>query len=112
MMDYELTLLNYGQILGNSNESQLEVISKYGAKAAITDLCILTGVYLCEDTIDEDRSLTGRTSWFWTRSDDDKNDVRVIDKDGNGNIGCRVCTQWCCSPSFAIFCNLFPNLHE
>ena len=98
-MDYELTLLSEGQILGNSNESQLEVISKYGTKAAITDLCILTGSYLYKDTIDEDRSLTGRTSWFWTRSDDDKNDVRVIDKDGNGNIGCRYARNGAVRPA-------------
>ena len=86
MMDYELTLLSEGQIWGNSYESQLEVISKYGTKAAITDLCILTGGYLYEYTdynIDEDRSLTGRTSCFWTRSDDGDNDVREVDADGD-----------------------------
>lgn len=81
MNSQDLTLLSGGQIWGNSNESQLEVIRKYGTKAAITDLCVLTGSYLCEDTdynIDEDRSLTGRTSWFWTRSDDGDNDVRAV----------------------------------
>ena len=86
MMDYELTLLSEGQIWGNNSESQLEVISKYGTKAAITDLCILTGGYLYEYTdynIDEDRSLTGRTSCFWTRSDDGDNDVREVDADGD-----------------------------
>ena len=80
--NFELTLLSDGQIWGNSNEPQLEVISKYGTKAAITDLCILTGGYLCENTkynINEDRSLTGRIGWFWTRS----NDVSVVDKEGN-----------------------------
>ena len=82
-MDYDLTLLSEGQILGNSNESQLEVIRKYGTKAAITDLCILTGSFLCENTIDEDSSLKGRTSWFWTRTDDGNNDVRVVNKYGS-----------------------------
>ena len=82
--DFELTLLSEGQIWGNNNEPQLEVISKYGTKAAITDLCVLTGSSLYKDTIDEDKSLTGRTSWFWTRSDDDDNDVRVVNKYGNG----------------------------
>lgn len=88
MNSQDLTLLSEGQIWGNSNESQLEVIRKYGTKAAITDLCILTGSYLCEDTdynIDEDRSLTGRTSWFWTRSDDGDNDVRAVI--GSGSRG-------------------------
>lgn len=84
--DFELTLLSDGQIWGNSNEPQLEVISKYGTNAAITDLCILTGGYLCENTkynINEDRSLTGRIGWFWTRSNDGDNDVRAVDKEGN-----------------------------
>ena len=80
---FELTLLSEGQIWGNDKERQLDVIRKYGIKAAITDLCILTGGYLCEDTIDEDRSLTGRTSCFWTRSDDGDNDVREVDVDGD-----------------------------
>ena len=86
MINQELTLLSEGQIWENSSEPQLEVIREYGTKAAITDLCVLTGSYLCEDTdcnIDEDRSLTGRTGWFWTRSDDGNNRVRTIDWDGD-----------------------------
>ncbi len=85
MNSQDLTLLSEGQIRGNSSESQLEVIRKYGRKTAITDLCVLTGSYLCEDTvynIDEDKSLTGRTSCFWTRSDDGDNDVRAVNKNG------------------------------
>ncbi|UKI26800.1 MAG: hypothetical protein L6V91_08715 [Bacilli bacterium] len=84
--DVELTLLSEGQIWGNSSEPQLEVIKKYGTKAAITDLCVLTGSYLIEDTdfnIDEDSSLKGRTGWFWTRSDDDDNDVCGVNLNGN-----------------------------
>ena len=86
MNNQDLTLLSEGQIWGNYKESQLEVIRKYGTKAAITDLCVLTGSYLCENTdynIDEDSSLKGRTSWFWTRSDDNANDVRAVAEDGN-----------------------------
>ena len=86
MNNQDLTLLSEGQIWGNDKESQLEVIRRYGTKAAITDLCVLTGSYLCEDTdynIDEDSSLKGRTSWFWTRSDDNANDVRAVAEDGN-----------------------------
>lgn len=85
MADQDLTLLSEGQIWGNYRESQLEVMRKYGTKAAITDLCILIGCYLCEDTdfnIDEDSSLKGRTSWFWTRSCDNDNDVRAVDESG------------------------------
>ena len=86
MNNQDLTLLSEGQIWGNDKESQLEVIRRYGTKAAITDLCVLTGSYLCENTdynIDEDSSLKGRTSWFWTRSDDNANDVRAVAEDGN-----------------------------
>ena len=85
MNNQDLTLLSEGQIWGNDKELQLEVMRKYGTKAAITDLCVLTGSYLCEDTdynIDEDSSLKGRTSWFWTRSDDNDNDVRAVNKSG------------------------------
>lgn len=80
-----LTLLSEGQIWGKFREPQLEVIRKYGTKAAITDLCVLTGSYLCKDTdynIDEDRTLTGRTGRFWTRSDDGDNDVRAVNEPG------------------------------
>ena len=45
MNSQDLTLLSEGQIWGNSNESQLEVIRKYGTKSAITDLVVLTGGY-------------------------------------------------------------------
>ena len=89
MNSQDLTLLSEGQIWGNSSEPQLEVIRKYGTKAAITDLCVLTGSYLFEDTdynIDEDRSLTGRTSWFWTRSSDDDNDVRAVYEHGDRSL--------------------------
>ena len=43
---FELTLLSEGQIWGNDKERQLDVIRKYGIKAAITDLCILTVVII------------------------------------------------------------------
>lgn len=83
MNNQDLTLLSEGQIWGNDKESQLEVMRKYGTKAAITDLCVLTGSYLCEDTdynIDEDSSLKGRISWFWTRSCENDKDVLVVYK--------------------------------
>ena len=61
MNSQNLTLLSEGQIWGNRKEPRLDVIRKYGTKAAITDLCVLTGGYLCEDTdynIDEDKLMT------------------------------------------------------
>ena len=115
MNSKDLTLLSEGQIWGNSSEPQLEVIRKYGTKAAITDLCVLTGSYLCEDTdynIDEDKSLTGRTSWFWTRSDDGNNDVRTAEEDGIRHIKCRYKRHGAVRPalqSSVIFSQISPN---
>ena len=115
MNSQDLTLLSEGQIWGNSSESQLEVIRKYGTKAAITDLCVLTGSYLCEDTdynIDEDKSLTGRTSWFWTRSDDGDNDVRAVSKYGDRNNSYRYLRTGAVRPalqSSVIFSQISPN---
>lgn len=111
----DLTLLSEGQIWGNGNEAQLEVIRKYGTKAAITDLCVLTGSYLCEDTdynIDEDSSLKSRTSWFWTRSDDNDNDVRAVYETGNRTFKCRYVRYGAVRPalqSSVIFSQISPN---
>ena len=115
MKEHDLTLLSEGQIWGNSSEPRLEVIRKYGIKSAITDLCVLTGSYLCEDTdynIDEDRSLTGRISWFWTRSDDDDNDVRMVDENGIRSYIYRCKRSGTVRPalqSSVIFSQIFPN---
>ena len=115
MNSQDLTLLSEGQIWGNDSESQLEVIRKYGTKAAVTDLCILTGSSVCEDTdynIDEDKSLTGRTSWFWTRSDDGNNDVRAAEEDGIRHIKCRYKRHGAVRPalqSSVIFSQISPN---
>lgn len=80
-MYQELTLMTEGQIWGNDKEKQLYVMKKYGTVAAITDLCILTGSYVEDDldyNIEEDITLKGRTSWFWTRSDDRDGNVRAV----------------------------------
>ena len=115
MNNQNLTLLSEGQIWGNGKESQLEVIRKYGTKAAITDVCVLTGGYLCEDTyynIDEDSSLKGRTSWFWTRSDDNDNDVRAVNWTGNRYFKYRYKRSGVVRPalqSSVIFSQISPN---
>ena len=115
MNNQDLTLLSEGQIWGNDKESQLEVIRKYGTKAAITDLCVLTGSYLCDDTdynIDEDSSLKGRTSWFWTRSDDNDDDVRTVIRDGDMDGTYRYRRDGAVRPalkSSVIFSQISPN---
>ncbi len=113
--DVELTLLSEGQIWGNDSEPQLEVLKKYGTKAAITDLCVLTGSYLISDTdfnIDEDSSLKGRTSWFWTRSDDNDNDVCGVNLSGNRFLRYRYLRYGVVRPalqSSGIFSQISPN---
>lgn len=115
MNSQNLTLLSEGQIWGNRKEPRLDVIRKYGTKAAITDLCVLTGSYLCEDTdynIDEDKSLTGRTSWFWTRSDDGDNDVRAVYQRGGRRSRYRYARNGAVRPvlqSSVIFSQISPN---
>ena len=112
MKEHDLTLLSEGQIWGNSSESRLEVIRKYGIKSAITDLCVLTGSYLREDTIDEDRSLTGRTSCFWTRSDDGSRDVVVVFRRGYRSFCSRYARYGAVRPalqSSVIFSQISPN---
>ena len=111
MNNQNLTLLSEGQIWGNSSENQLEVLRKYGTKAAISDLCVLTGSYLCEDTdynVSDSRlnNLKGRTSWFWTRSDDNYNDVRAVYEYGNRatTIGASALVL------FAQLCNLLQSI--
>ena len=115
MNNQDLTLLSEGQIWGNDKESQLEVIRKYGTIAAITDLCVLTGSYLCVDpdyNIDEDSSLKGRTSWFWTRSYNKENDVCVVDENGDWNRNPRFLRNGVVRPalqSSVIFSQISPN---
>ena len=115
MNSQDITLLSAGQIWGNFVEPQLEVIRKYGTKAAVTDLCVLTGSYLCKDTdynIDEDGSLTGRTSRFWTRTYDGDNDVHTVDWDGYSYIRYRFIRSCAVRPalqSSVIFSKISPN---
>ena len=112
MKEHDLTLLSEGQIWGNSSESQLEVIRKYGTKAIITDLCILTGSSIWKETLVEDLSSTVRTSWFWTRSDDGSRDVVVVFRRGYRSFCSRYARYGAVRPalqSSVIFSQIFPN---
>ena len=114
MENLELTLLSEGQIWGNRKENQLEVIRNYGTKAAVTDLCVLTGAFLYEDNnynIAEDKSLTGRTSWFWTKSKGWKG-VCIVDKDGyklSNNSSLRTGAIRPVLQSSDLYAKLYPN---
>lgn len=96
MNNQDLTLLSDGQIWGNDKESQLEVIRKYGTKAAITDLCVLTGGYF----------------WFWTKSDDNSNDVRAASNHGDRHYTYKFRRNGVVRPalqSSVIFSQISPN---
>lgn len=77
---------------------KLDILQKRGTKAAITDFSILLGGWVDRDTdywhIDGDDSLEGRSGYYWTKSDDEDNDARVVDEDGtsyNGSVILRDC---------------------
>ena len=117
MNNQNLTLLSEGQIWGNSSENQLEVLRKYGIEAAISDLCVLTGSALCEDTdynVSDSslNNLKGRTSWFWTRSDDNDNDVCAVNENGDRYDKYRYERDGAVRPalqSSAIYSQISPN---
>ena len=92
MGDQGLTLLSEGQIWGNDSEPQLEVIKKYGVRAAVTDLCILTGCFLFENTE------TGRTGLFWTKSDAGDSDVYSVVENGYKSIICSFARRGAVRP--------------
>lgn len=84
----EITLLTEDQIWGSKKDKQLEVLYKYGTKAAVTDLCVLTGNDLCENTkcnIDEDMSLKGRVGSYWTKTAGQGRVCMVCEKDWASN---------------------------
>ena len=114
MNSKDLTLLSEGQIWGTSSESKLEVIKEYAKRAAITDLCILTGSYAEDNNynINEDRSLTGRTGWYWTRSSDGLNSVRAVNRTGCSYIPYRFSRDGVVRPvlqSSTIFSQIYPT---
>lgn len=53
-----ITLLTEGQVWGNAEQPQLEVLKKYGTKFEATDVVLITGGYISED----------RKCWVWTQS--------------------------------------------
>ena len=73
------TFLTEEQCFGND---KLDILKKRGTQAAITDFSILLGACACDYHIDNDCSLEGRTNWYWTKSDDGDNEVRVVYDDG------------------------------
>ena len=77
------TFLTDEQIFGNN---QLDIISRYGTKCAITDFSILLGGYVTSYYYtSEGNTRKDRTGWWWTKSSDGDNDARVVGPNDNKN---------------------------
>ena len=77
----EVTLLTKEQIFG---ENKSKIFDEYGTKAAMTDFAILLGGAANGwNYYRDNKSLEGRTGWYWTSSDDKANDVSVVIHDGD-----------------------------
>ena len=83
----ELTLLTEGQVWGNDNEEQLEVLKKYGTKSSITDLVLLTGGF-CGERFPYMKlnyiNLKGRTGLCYTQTLASYGGVHGVFVDGSG----------------------------
>ena len=75
------TFLTEEQYFGSD---KLDILKKRGTKAAMTDFSILLGAGVFGHYIDNDRSLEGRTGYYWTKSDNGSNDARVVSDKGFG----------------------------
>ena len=69
------TFLTEEQYFGSD---KLDILEKRGTEAAMTDFSILLGAGISRHHIDNDRSLEGRTGYYWTKSDDGSKNVRVV----------------------------------
>ena len=80
----EFTLLSDEQTFGSQ---QIDVIDKMGGMCAISDFAILLGAYVSDGYhVADDRSLKGRTGWWYLSSSDGNGDVRDVGRDGAHNL--------------------------
>lgn len=87
----KLTLLEMDQV------DSLDIFEKYGTRAAISDFAICLGGYVSDNYTNEGNHLKNRTGWYWTKTDDGSNDVRVVASNGDRHwnhvyeryVGCR-----------------------
>ena len=81
----KFTFLTEEQIFG---ENQLDILSKYGTKCAMTDFSILLGGFISSHYYtSEGNTLMDRTGWWWTKSSFD-GDARDVSKDGDRYFNC------------------------
>lgn len=77
------TFLTDKQIFGNN---QLDIISRYGTKCAITDFSILLGGHVSSHYhTSEGNTRKDRTGWWWTKTSNGYNNARIVCNKGNRN---------------------------
>ena len=79
----KVTFLTEGQIWGDNNTTQLDVLRKYGTKSVITDFAILLGGFVSGSQFVDGDTLADRAGYYWTSSSDNDGDVRVVDNSGD-----------------------------
>lgn len=91
------TLLEKENILG-SNRSI--IFKRYGTQAAVTDLAILLGGYVSEDTIVYNRqSKKYMAGPWWTKTEENENKIYMTCKNGKSDIAPNSATQIGIRPS-------------
>lgn len=80
-LNNKFTLLSEEEIFGSQ---EIDIISEMDGRCAISDFAILLGAYVSNVYfIEDDSSLKGRTTWWWTRSSDGDSNVRNVLRDGS-----------------------------
>lgn len=80
-MNNSFTFLSVKQVFG---DKALDIIKRYGTKAAITDFSILLGGYVSSNYYtNEGNTGMDRTGVYWTKTDDGYNGARVVSYYGN-----------------------------
>lgn len=76
----EFTFLSFEQVFGNK---QLEILKRYGTKAAISDYAILLGGYVSNESfISTEKELKDRTGCYWLKTLNVLENANVIYFDG------------------------------
>jgi len=82
-MDGEMTLLT--EELYFDDKQKLDIVKKYGTRAAISDFAILLGgfVRFADEYTSEGTNLENRACYHWTKSSDNDGDARAVVNDGH-----------------------------
>lgn len=93
MKKLHLTFLSGEQVFG---DKALDIIKKYGTKAAITDFSILLGKYVSGDFYtNEGNTGKDRTGYYHTKTADKHSNVVCVDSDGDRNYSYATSDSSC-----------------